>query len=450
MPHLSDSLFCPVRVLFVQLCLVSMLPAGLAQEVAQPSPPHRSLPQNGVPLEEVLLQLEKTYRVNFAYDEQIVHGQHLDPQPVADGQAAPPDLEDLLDQLLTPLSLAYRRIGRVYVIQGANSLTRPPFDTAARVRVPPPTAGWSSRNGSKQQITGRVTDLATDEGLPGVNVIIRGTTLGTVTDVEGYYHLAVPPDTEALVFSMVGYVREEVVIGHRAMVNFAMVPDIYSLDEVVVIGYDTQKKSDVTGAVASVKLRAIQQRPVPSLDQALQGQAAGVYTNRTSGAPGAGARTFIRGVSSIQGADPLWIIDGVRTTPGPNFDMNDVASVEILKDASAAAVYGSAAANGVVIVTTQRGEEGRATVNLNAYAGVSAPLGLPDPLSTSQYALLKNEAYDLAGDERIPAYANPGRLPPVSTDWLDVLYGPAPLQNYHLSVSGGSPTSTYFISGGIL
>ncbi len=297
-------------------------------------------------------------------------------------------------------------------------------------------------------VSGQVTDLSDNSPLPGVNIVVKGTTIGTVTDIEGNYRLSVPDETEVLVFSSVGYTPKEVSIGNQAIVNVAMASDVKSLSEVVVVGYGTQKKSDLTGSVSSVVPKDLQEMAVPSLDQALQGRAAGVYVNRNSGAPGSGAQIVIRGAGSIQGTDPLWIIDGVRTTPGPNFNMNDVASIEILKDASAAAIYGSAAANGVVIVTTKRGADGKTVVNLNAYAGISSPLGLPNPLNTQQYATIKNEAYDLAGIDRIPAYADPANLPLVNTNWLDVLYDPAAIQNYDLSVSGGSATSNYFISGG--
>ena len=418
------------------LCLAVTVEVAAQEDTTLSLPSEKRASSEVVSLEQVLRQLEETNQINFAYDGEVVQGQSLSQEQLDAWRATSHDLATLLNQLLTPFGLKHQKVHQTYIIQRSSSSPNEPSEHP------------QDSSDSKKMIGGRVTDLATEEGLPGVNIVIEGTTQGTVTNVEGHYQLTVAGDTEELVFSMVGYVREEVPIADRAIIDLAMIPDIQSLDEVVVMGYDTQQKSDVTGAVSSIKFHELPPLAVPSLDQALQGRAAGVYLNRTSGAPGAGARLFIRGVSSIQGTDPLWIIDGMRTTPGPTFNMNDVASVEILKDASAAAIYGSAAANGVVVVTTRRGEEGPPTLNLEASAGVSSPLGLPTPLNTQQYATLKNEAYDLGGNDRIPAYANPAALPPVSTDWLDVLYDPAPVQNYHLSLSGGSATTSYFISGG--
>ena len=410
----------------------------------------------GQPLRSVLEALEKEYDVRFAFQPDDVArkrvrlpSQNVEPQP---------SLEDRLTTILSPHRLYFQRsqVEGYYIIRRKKPARRviktsserpttvPSDPRTIRSRMPVPELPAPQ----EQTITGRVTDVSTNEPLPGVNIVVKNTTVGTVTDVEGRYRLTVSDSARVLVFSSVGYVSEELVIGNQTTMDLGMSPATESLSEVVVMGYSTQKKSDLTGSVSSVEPKDIQDMAVPSLDQALQGRAAGVYVNRNSGAPGSGAQIVIRGAGSIQGTDPLWIIDGVRTSPGPNFNMNDVASIEILKDASAAAIYGSAAANGVVIVTTKRGADGKTVVNLNAYAGLSSPLGLPDPLNTPQYATLKNEAYDLADLDRIPAYADPANLPPVDTDWLDVLYDPAAIQNYDLSVSGGSATSNYFISGG--
>lgn len=295
-------------------------------------------------------------------------------------------------------------------------------------------------------VSGQITD-ENGESLPGATVLEKGTSNGTITGIDGRFNFAASNENAILLVSFVGYQSMEVSLAGRSVIDIQMNLDVSALQEVIVVGYGTQKKSDLTGSVSSVKPEDIESMAVPTLDQALQGRAAGVFVSRSSGAPGAGAEIFIRGAGSIQGTDPLWIIDGVRTSPGSNFNMNDVESIEILKDASAAAIYGSAAANGVILVTTKRGGSGATKISFNSYAGITSALGLPDPLNTSQYAEIKNEAYDLSGDDRIPAYAEPNNLLSTSTDWLDVLYGNGNIQNYDLSVSGGNSNSNFFISG---
>ncbi|MEM1137502.1 MAG: SusC/RagA family TonB-linked outer membrane protein, partial [Bacteroidota bacterium] len=340
-------------------------------------------------------------------------------------------LGDVLGELSKNTNLKFRRVN-----QNIHVSTKEFFQQSVVEEIEP----------VQNLIKGKVTSSENGEPLPGVSILVRGTSIGTTTDLYGNYSLTVD-NNAVLQFSFIGYKTQEIQIDNQSTIDIVLEQDLEQLEEIVVVGYGTTKKSDLTGSVSSVKPKDIRDLAMPSLDQAIQGRAAGVFVSRTSGAPGAGAEIFIRGVGSIQGTDPLWIIDGVRTSPGTNFNMNDVASIEILKDASAAAIYGSAAANGVIIVTTKRGEKGEPKLSFNSYAGVSSALGLPEPLNTEQYAEIKNEAYDLAGDPRIPAYADPNNLPPVSTDWLDVLYGNGSIQSYDLSVSGGNEKSNFFISG---
>ncbi|MBA4055637.1 MAG: hypothetical protein C0490_13060, partial [Marivirga sp.] len=217
-------------------------------------------------------------------------------------------------------------------------------------------------------VSGKITE---EDGtpLPGVNVLEKGTTVGTVTDSEGAYTLNVTSGESVLVFSFIGYLTEEVVVGNQATINIQLKSDAKTLSEVVVVGYGTQDKKDVTGAISSVKGSDFQNLPVSSTQQALQGRASGVTVIRSGGEPGNSGSIRIRGVGTVNNADPLIIIDGVPSD-GPLADVNpnDIESIEVLKDASASAIYGTRAANGVVIVTTKRGKFGQALkMSVNGY-----------------------------------------------------------------------------------
>ena len=404
-------------------------------------------------LNTVLKEISDRFDIKFAYDLEAVEGKVVDME--LDGDS--PD--DILSRLLKPYNLSFEKIDATHYVIYAEKGSRKKAKRLKKKRTldlvqstVAPMARLSSRSSLEQEelvqhtVSGTVVEDS-GEPLPGATVLEKGTTNGTITDANGMFTLVVSDENATLSVSFVGYVSEEIVLNGRSQVDVVMFPDITALQEIVVVGYGTQKKSDLTGSVSSIKPEEIQDLAMPSLDQAIQGRAAGVFVSRNSGAPGSGAEIFIRGAGSIQGTDPLWIIDGIRTSPGVNFNMNDVESIEILKDASAAAIYGSAAANGVIVVTTKRGQEGATKVSFNSYAGITSPLGLPDPLNTEQYAEIKNEAFDLAGEPRIQAYADPDNLPPVSTDWLDVMYGNGNIQNYDLSISGGNQASGFFISG---
>ena len=410
-----------------------------------------------ISLKDALVRLEAKYKVSIMYDSKLVHN-----KTVKLKKQAVNSLAEELERVLSDSGLSYDRISDTFYVilsaahskAGGNNAGSKPGNPADGPLLnhtgghPAGPGGLLPEHAAPAAvgITGRVTD-AQGDGLPGVTVLLRGTTTGSTTNAEGNYSLDVPDRSGTLVFSSIGYVTREEPVGNRSVIDVTLAADTKALEEVVVVGYGEQKRSDLTGAVSSVSAKDIQRLAVPTLNQAIQGRAPGVYVTRNSGAPGSGAEIFIRGAGSIRGSEPLWIIDGVRTSPGPNFNMNDVEAIEILKDASAASIYGAAAANGVIIVTTKRGSKGAPKVSFNGYAGTSSPIGLPQMLNTEEYALLRNEAYDLAGKPRIPAFADPANLPPVSTDWVDVLYDRGAVQNYDLSVSGGGEKATFYVSG---
>ncbi len=217
-------------------------------------------------------------------------------------------------------------------------------------------------------VTGTVTSSEDASGLPGVNVIVQGTSTGTVTDVEGNYSLDVPGAESVLVFSSVGFMQEEIAVRNRTVIDLIMQPDVTALDEIVVVGYGTMKKSDLTGSLASVSSDEFDVQPITRMDQALQGRAAGVAVTQTSGAPGAGMKIRIRGANSIGGNNtPLYVVDGLVVGDINAINVNDIASMEVLKDASATAIYGSRGANGVVLITTKRGRKERQKWNLRRF-----------------------------------------------------------------------------------
>jgi len=296
-------------------------------------------------------------------------------------------------------------------------------------------------------VAGKVTDAAGP--MPGVAVTEKGTSNGTLTDAAGNYKLNVKNRNAVLVFSFVGYVTREVVLAGQATLDVVLTENVKALNEVVVGGYGTQKKKDVTGAVTSVNVKEIAGQPVPDIGQAIEGRAAGVQAV-TSGAPGSNVTLRVRGVGTINNSVPLLVIDGVPTdVPLNTLNPDDIASLDVLKDASASAIYGSRGANGVVLITTKKGSAGASHLNVNAFAGVQQATNLVKLLNASQFAQLNNELLANNNQSTNPAYADPASLG-TGTNWLNALFTKAPIQNYTLSYSGGTEKSDYYVSGSIL
>ncbi|WP_149241554.1 SusC/RagA family TonB-linked outer membrane protein [Dyadobacter sp. 32] len=277
-----------------------------------------------------------------------------------------------------------------------------------------------------------------NQTLPGASVLLKGSQNGTVTDVDGNYSLSVPNAQAVLVFSFIGYGSQEVIVGNQTQINITMAADQRSLDEVIVIGYGTQKRGDVTTSIASVNTKDIEERPILQAAQALQGKAAGVQVTQPSGKPGAALSIRVRGATSVQaGNEPLYVIDGVPTMDTRDLNVNDIESIQVLKDASSAAIYGARASNGVVIITTKRGKANQSQVSFGAYYGFSNIAKKIDVLNPQQYAALMNEMGNnvTVGNE--------------TTDWTKEVFTTGQNQNYQLSFSGGTDKSKYFVSGAI-
>lgn len=315
---------------------------------------------------------------------------------------------------------------------------------------------------AQKKVTGTVTSAEDGSGIPGVTVLVKGTTLGTTTNVNGQYEIAAQPNA-SLVFSVVGMKTIEVAIGDRSVINIIMEIDVYAIEELVVVGYGVQQRRDVSGSISTVRGDAIKTIPVQTFDQALQGKAAGVTLTVPNAVLGNPPVVRVRGYNSISGSStPLYVIDGVPVITGdlsrtnaafnPLGDINpaDIASIEILKDASATAIYGSRAANGVILITTKRGASGKVVVNYDANMGWSSPYRLYDLMNAEQYVHTKNLARVNANATPHEAYFlnydKDGKL--IDTDWNDYVYQTGFQHSHSLNVSGGSQSTSYYLSVG--
>lgn len=300
-----------------------------------------------------------------------------------------------------------------------------------------------------EEISGRVIDAQSGELLPGVHIRVAGTEQGTSTNVDGEFQMSVPSLQETLLISYIGYESAQIPIDGRSVLEISLQPLILSGEEIVVVGYGTQHRRDLTGSIASVNAEKISELPVPSVSDALQGQAAGLQVV-SSGEPGTDATFRIRGTGTINNSDPLLVIDGVPTRSGLNqINPNDIESVQILKDASASAIYGAQGANGVVIVTTKRGEAGHNNVDIRFSGSIQEPTGVVNMLNAPQFAALHNEMMVNNGRQTNPAYSDPESLRG-GTDWLGALLQPALMQDYSASYSWGSESANIFVSGNVL
>ncbi len=347
--------------------------------------------------------------------------------------------------------------------------------TIKRARTATPGAA------AQLEIRGQVRDSETGEPLPGVSILLKGTSRGTVSDIDGNFRLSLPSESGTLVFVSVGYERTEIAVAEQADWNIALRPDIRQLSEVVVVGYGTQERRDLTGAVSSISAKEFQATANTTIEQGLQGRIAGVQVTQTSGQPGGSVNIRVRGWSSISaGNEPLYVIDGVpfynwgtTLNNGPAgiygtgvvhnalaaINPNDIVSIEVLKDAAAAAIYGSRAANGVVIITTKRGQAGQALVEFDSYYGVQQVAQQISVLNARDFAELINESRNNAWEDlgspeprpnnirQIESLANPASLGE-GTNWQDFIFKDAPMQNHQLTISGGNAKTKYAVSGG--
>ncbi|HLZ15882.1 MAG TPA: SusC/RagA family TonB-linked outer membrane protein, partial [Cyclobacteriaceae bacterium] len=318
-------------------------------------------------------------------------------------------------------------------------------------------AAWAQT----RTISGKVTSVEDGTPLPGVNVVVKGTTNGTTTDADGKYSLSLSEGATTLTFSFIGLATQQVDIGDRTIVDIQMANDVKQLSEIVVVGYGTQERKDLTGSLASVKGSDISNLATPSFDQQLAGRASGVNVSIPSGLIGQAPVIRVRGVNSISnGADPLIVVDNMPITTGSNsaiisnnaladINPNDIESFEVLKDGSATAIYGSRGANGVILITTKKGRKGsgKAQVSYDNYFGWANTFKRYDVLNANQFVQIQNEKFTNAGSA---PQANPMTVngKPVDTNWQDQVFRTGFIQNHALSVSGASDKTSYFFSVG--
>ncbi len=386
-------------------------------------------------MRQVLIQLQRIANVRFTYSSAIIPSK----QKVT-VRAVNQPLSEILDQVFRQTPVRYKLVGKQIVLQKAVLPVRPEADDRLNLLenvMPDP-----DRN-----IRGSVKDEGGDP-LPGVSVMVKGTQRGTTTNMDGTFQVEIPEDQNILVFSFVGYESKEILVGSESIVDVVLNVDIKSLSEVVVVGYGTQKKVNLTGSVSVVSGEELARRPVGQTSTALQGTVPGLTVTQRSGQPGKdGAALRIRGVGTTGDSNPLVIVDGVEASLN-NIDPNEIESISVLKDASSAAIYGSRAANGVILVTTKRGSEKGFSVNYSTYMGWQAPTDMPKVANGLDHMLLINEAYTNTGrsplytDQQIQEYTagrstNPDQFP--DTDWQKLTMTESGfMQNHYVGVTGGN------------
>ena len=419
--------------------LTSYSQAGLRSASAGTEVQTRSIPS-------ILADARKVFDVDFVYESKVLPDARL----VMEVEKYH-SVEEFLDELLRPYNLKYKKVlAKAYVIYSSNSelkklisgLVRGSGTMTAEPAHPP------AADARTIVVTGRILEEGKGLPLEGVSVTVKGTNKGTLTDKDGKFRLEVPNENAVLVFSQVGYQTKEQTVGMQSDIQLTLMVQSLGLNEVVVVGYGTQKKSVVTGSISSVRAADLDDQPVYRLENALQGRASGLTVAANSGQPGAASQVRIRGTTSINNSDPLYVVDGVPLDGGGLDYLNaaDIESIEVLKDAATAAIYGARAASGVILVTTKKGKAGTMRVNYDGYYGTQAPARKLHLLDATEYATLRNESSIAAGNGII--FANPASLGK-GTDWQGQIFNnSASLMSHELSFSGGTDKSTFYSSLG--
>ena len=430
---------------------------------------------NTLSLREVLIQFKARYHVEILFEDRLVN---LSVNSAVIETTA--TLEENLTKVLQPHDLRFKKVKEgIYVIVksrkaprvatqtlptaaentgnlSATLLTQPTLQRSNTLDLPVATQ-------AETPIQGKVTDEK-GEGLPGVSIVLKGTQKGTTSDSEGRYKLDVPSSAAILIFSFVGYMPQEMAVGSRITLDVTLRADDKTLEEIVVVGYGTQKRKDLTGAVGTVDSKEIKEMSVTRIDQALLGKVAGVQVKPVSGEPGAPPQIRIRGIGSISaGAGPLYVVDGFPTQTIETLNPNDVESLDVLKDASATAIYGSRGSNGVIIINTKRGRSGKPNITFDTYYGFQKVSKLPQFMTAREQAQyfydgVKNRnidgGFNVAGPGNTWNFKAPQLIMDVlegrnTTDVepLDEVLRVAPQQQYQLSATGGSESMKYAVSG---
>ncbi|WP_215241255.1 TonB-dependent receptor [Dyadobacter helix] len=434
------------QISFAIICtsLASAAHDGRAQEILER---RVTIHAQNAELRNVLKDLEKQADVKFAYSLKTIKAERA-----VDIHLSRQKLSDALNLILTPMSISYQ------LASGRILLTMNP--EVKYNHIVSPLQSVEEEISSLVGVNGRVTDEA-GEGLPGVSVVLKGTQQGTITDTKGNYSIEVPNPEAVLIFSFVGYMPQEVVIGSRTSVDVRLKTDTKALEEVVVVGYGTQKKANLTGSVSTVVIEDIQNRQVSNSLSALQGKVTGLRISQGTGMPGRESLSVqLRGASSWgTNTTPLILVDGVVGSLD-GLPVTDIESISVLKDAASASIYGARAANGVILVTTKQGKTGKPVLSYNMSLRSQSPTGVPNQIWNSrQYMELFNKAVSRNAVSAVPfpqaiidKYSDPNRNKEQYPDfnWADAVWRSAPMKEHNVGISGGTPNIKYNMSAGMI
>jgi TonB-linked SusC/RagA family outer membrane protein len=457
----------PLKLLRVMKITFILLIVSILEIKAEVYAQKLNLSKKNAPLEQIFKEIRKQNGYNFLYNPEMLN--QTKPISITVNNAS---LEEVLQKCFQDQPVTY-------------------VVTNNTVVVSKKPAGDIIKQAKDIKITGRVVDTK-DLPLPLVTIKLKGTNIGAVTDQNGNYTINVPDGNAVLVFSFMSFVTQEIMVNNRNVINVRLAEDVKSLEDVIVVGYGTQKKANITGAIATFNTKNLEERPLIRVDQALVGQMAGVHVSQTTGVPGRGFSIQVRGTGSITASnEPLYVIDGfplavngqnsnggyTNGNPLDNINPNDIESIQVLKDASAAAIYGSRAANGVVLITTKQGRPGNPRINVNVYTGLSQTSKKLDLLSGDEWISrateLINAQWVASGPGRTATqtttqrrailglangqfntnymlddrWALPGHPGLTFIDWQDELFRKAVTQSYQLSASGANDIVKYYISG---
>ena len=376
-----------------------------------------SIHMNNVKLDKILNEIENQTDYLFIYNNQV------DINKITSVKVKNEAVAQVLDRILSGTGINYELEG-THIILTTEAIK----DLHAQQQA--------------KTVTGMVTDVS-GEPIIGANIRIKGTTTGTITDIDGNFSIKAEPQS-VIEVSYIGYLTQETVINNQKSIRFLLKEDTKTLDEVVVIGYGVQKKADLTGSVANINTEKLNTQSNANIGQALQGKIAGVDIVSQGGAPGSGTRIMVRGIGTLNNASPLYIVDGMYMNSIDHINPNDIASIDVLKDASSAAIYGSRAANGVIIVTTKEGSntEGKPIIDLSVNLGISTASKFLDMLDAKGWAEVTTIARQAIGKPALDMATDLANKP--DNDWQDIMFRPALMQNYNLSVKGGGKYSTYY------
>lgn len=376
-----------------------------------------SIRMNNVKLDKILNEIENQTDYLFIYNNQV------DINKITSVKVKNEAVAQVLDRILSGTGINYELEG-THIILTTEAIK----DLHAQQQA--------------KTVTGTVTDVS-GEPIIGANIRIKGTTTGTITDIDGNFSIKAEPQS-VIEVSYIGYLTQETVINNQKSIRFLLKEDTKTLDEVVVIGYGVQKKADLTGSVANINTEKLNTQSNANIGQALQGKIAGVDIVSQGGAPGSGTRIMVRGIGTLNNASPLYIVDGMYMNSIDHINPNDIASIDVLKDASSAAIYGSRAANGVIIVTTKEGSntEGKPIIDLSVNLGISTASRFLDMLDAKGWAEVTTIARQAIGKPALDMATDLANKP--DNDWQDIMFRPALMQNYNLSVKGGGKYSTYY------